>query len=109
MNRFEFSMKNGRPQCGIWVSSIPAQHFDKRYLYLAFAGHTARYNQTQGIVDGAVFRASFEENHCNIDNVRRQGVVPDRILCNEFQQAGVAEIVASLEENALVDEARASP
>ena len=31
--------------------------------------------------------------------------MPDRILCNEFQQAGIAEIVASLEENALVDEA----
>jgi hypothetical protein len=31
--------------------------------------------------------------------------MPDWVLCNEFQQAGITEVVAALEENALVNEA----
>jgi hypothetical protein len=29
----------------------------------------------------------------------------DWVLCNEFQQAGIAEVVAAFEENVLVNEA----
>jgi hypothetical protein len=78
-------VKNGRLKWRIRVGAVFAQDVYERYLYLAFAGDTARYNETEGIVDGSVFRAGFEENHRNIDNVRRQGAMPDRILCNEFQ------------------------
>jgi len=35
--------------------------------------------------------------------------MPDRILRNEFQQAGIPEIVSTFEKNALADEARILP
>src|ERR1700691_946921 len=105
MHRFEFSMKNSRLKRGIRVGAVCAQDLDERYLYLAFAGHTARCNQAQGVVDRPVFRPRFEDGHCNIDNIRRQGAMPDWVLCNEFQQTRIAEVVAALEENALVNEA----
>src|ERR1700691_1923756 len=104
--RFEFSMKNSRLKRGIRVGAVCAQDLEERYLYLAFAGHTARCNQAQGVVDRSVFRPRFEDGHRNIDNIRTQGAMPDRVLCNEFQQAGIAEVVAALEKNALVNEAR---
>ncbi len=49
MHRLEFSVKSGRLKWRIRVGAVFAQDLDERYLYLAFAGHAARHNQTEGI------------------------------------------------------------
>jgi hypothetical protein len=50
--------------------------------------------------------ASIENGASDLDDIRRQAVVTNRILRNELEQRGLMKIVGAFEYDVLVDDAR---
>src|ERR1700677_4861532 len=98
-------MSCSRSQCGIRICSIDTQEFDELILDPALAGHSPADNEAQHVIDGTLFRSGFQDDPRDLNDVGRQTTVTNGILRNKFEQPGVAEVVAALEEKARVNEA----
>src|SRR6266571_7338492 len=103
VNCFEFTVTEGREHRAIRISAVVAQQIDQRDLHTTFAWHAARTYKPERRGDRALIHSSVrvENRSGHLDNVRRQAVVADRVLCDKLQERRVAEIVAALERDPL--------
>jgi len=73
---------------------------------MALAGYTARADEAQGFVDGCLFRACFKDDLCVGNDVGRKSAAANGILCDEFKQRRIAEIINAFESDALTSQMR---
>ena len=97
----------GRRLCSaVGIRAVIAQQIDQRKLRATFARHTSSRNEHQRLVPRGLARASIENDLGDLNDVRRQSAMANRILRDEFQQRWIPKVVPALENDVLMHKIR---
>lgn len=86
------------------VGAVCAQGLKQGRLDVALARNTAGGYEHERLVPRVAVGSGLEDHLRDIHDVCRQLSVANRVLGDECEQAGVAEVVPAFEQNAAVDE-----
>jgi len=101
LGRPEFSVQKGWQKRRVGFRTMCAQRLDKPLLDAAFAGHPPSRHQQQRGAARAEFWPGSEDGRGDLDDICWQSSMSHRIFRDKLKQRGIAEVVATLEQNVL--------
>ncbi|MGA2538025.1 MAG: hypothetical protein ABSF53_18580 [Terracidiphilus sp.] len=93
----------------IGIGSTGAEQLDERNLRAAFPRDAPRTNQPECFVQRRLVHTVVKNDFGDSDDVLRHAAAADGIFRDEFEQRGIAEVVAALEANPLPRQLRVQP